>query len=157
LGIDPGLASTGYGLIEIMDNENIHPIDYGVITTSNKKSQAERLRCIYDEITDIILKFKPDAAAIETIFYSRNLKSLTQVSEAIGVITLAAWDYGLQIKKYTPLEVKSAVVRSGKADKGQIQIMVKTLLNLNNVPKPNHAADALAIAICYNTHTSLAV
>ena len=157
LGIDPGLASIGYGLIKIMDDENMHPIDYGVITTSRKKSQAERLRCIYDAVTDIIFKFKPDAAAIETIFYSRNLKSLTQVSEAIGVITLAAWNYGLQIKKYTPLEVKSAVVRSGKADKGQIQIMVKNLLNLNNVPKPNHAADALAIAICYNTHTSLVV
>ena len=155
LGIDPGLASIGYGLISIADDERMFLLDYGVISTSVKKEHAERLRQIYDEITEIIKKYKPDVVAIETIFYSRNLKSLVQVSEAIGVITLAAGNFGLCIKKFTPLEVKSAVVRSCRADKRQIQLMVKTLLNLDSLPEPDHASDALATAICYNSKTSI--
>ncbi len=150
LGIDPGVAATGYGCIQVEDDDSIRLIDYGVISTSPKTEHGKRLLKIFNEVTSVIRRHEPDAIAIETIFYSRNLKSLVEVSEAIGVITLAARHFGLEIRKFTPLEVKSTIVRTGRADKSQIQMMVKTLLNMSEIPKPNHASDALAIAICYN-------
>ena len=149
LGIDPGIASTGYGIIEITEDDSMIMLDCGVITTSVKDRHEVRLRQIYDSITEIIKKYKPGAVAIESIFYSKNLKALTHVSEAIGVISLAVGNYGINIKKITPLEVKSAVGRSGRADKKQIQLVVKEILKLDTLPKNNHASDALAIAICY--------
>ena len=150
LGIDPGIASTGYGIIELSHGERMSYIDCGVITTSSKKNESERLIEIYDRITGIIRGYRPDAVAIETIFHTKNLKSLAQVSEAIGVITFAAGRLGVPIKKFTPLEVKSAIVRSGRAEKSQIQQMVIKLLSLREPPGSNHASDALAIAICYS-------
>jgi crossover junction endodeoxyribonuclease RuvC len=155
LGIDPGVAQIGYGCIQVGEDDSIHLIDYGVISTSPKTDHGCRLLKIFNEVTSVIARHKPDAIAIETVFYSRNLKSLVEVSEAIGVITLAARHFGLEIRKFTPLEVKSTIVHSGRAGKSQIQMMVKALLRMKEVPKPNHAADALAIAICYNTKSSL--
>jgi crossover junction endodeoxyribonuclease RuvC len=149
LGIDPGIASTGYGIIEITEDDSMIMLDCGVITTSVKDRHEVRLRQIYDSINGIIKKYKPGAVAIESIFYSKNLKALTHVSEAIGVISLAVGNYGINIKKITPLEVKAAVGRSGRADKKQIQLVVKEILKLDTLPKNNHASDALAIAICY--------
>ncbi|KPJ89627.1 MAG: hypothetical protein AMS17_01220 [Spirochaetes bacterium DG_61] len=154
LGIDPGIASTGYGVVEISHGERMSYIDCGVITTSSRKEESVRLIEIYDCINEIIKRYKPDAVAIETIFHTKNLKSLAQVSEAIGVIILAAGHFGMPIKKYTPLEVKSAIVRSGKADKTQIQQMVMKLLCLKELPASHHASDALAIAICYSSNFS---
>jgi crossover junction endodeoxyribonuclease RuvC len=152
LGIDPGIASTGYGVIRAAGGGSISLVDYGVITTSPSEPHVVRLKHIYEIINGIINDHQPDAVAIETIFHSRNLKSLANVSEAIGVISLAAGNYGINIQKFTPLEIKSAIVRSGKAGKGQIQEMVKTILSLDSVPKPDHASDALAIAICCRTN-----
>jgi crossover junction endodeoxyribonuclease RuvC len=152
LGIDPGIAFTGYGIVEQDRVGDVHYIDSGVISTSSKKAETERLNEIYVQVSRIIEKYRPDVVAIETIYFTRNLRSLAQVSEAIGVISLAAGRFGLEVRKFTPLEVKSAVARSGKADKSQIQLMVKQLLGLTDLPRSNHASDALAIAICYNTN-----
>jgi crossover junction endodeoxyribonuclease RuvC len=151
LGIDPGIAFTGYGIVELQHGDAIRYIDCGVVTTSPKQKESKRLNHIYENITSLIKKYKPDVVAIETIFFTKNLRSLAQVSEAIGVITLAAGRFGLDVRKITPLEVKSAIVRSGKADKKQIQQMVKTLLGVCELPASHHASDALAIAISYNS------
>ncbi|UCB45601.1 MAG: crossover junction endodeoxyribonuclease RuvC [Spirochaetota bacterium] len=149
LGIDPGIASTGYGVIRAGNGGKLHSVDYGTITTSVKDTLEERLKLIYEGITGVIHDFRPNEAAIETVFYSKNLKSLVQVSEAIGVLTLAAYNFGLKIQRFTPLEVKQVLVRSGTAKKKQIQLMVMNILNLKDPPKPDHASDALAVAICY--------
>lgn len=151
LGIDPGIAFTGYGLVRFTEKDRMSFIDCGVITTSARKSEAARLSEIYWNVTEIIKRYKPDAVAIETIFHTKSLKSLSLVSEAIGVIILAAGNFGLEIRKLTPLEVKSALGRSGRAKKEQVQWVVKNLLNLCDPPSSNHASDALAIAICYNS------
>ena len=152
LGIDPGIASTGYGVIKVSGGDRLSLVDYGLIKTSRGEDQGLLLNYIYDRVNEIINGHSPEAIAIETIFHSKNLKSLAMVSEAIGVISLAAGNYGLNIQKFTPLEIKSAIVRSGKATKGQVQEMVKTILNLDSLPKPDHASDALALAICYRTN-----
>ncbi len=149
LGIDPGVTSTGYGVIRLTDGDSMLLLDYGVIKTSPKDKHEVRLKKIYKGITEIIKNHKPDEAAIETVFYSKNLKSLVQVSEAIGVISLALCNFGLNIKRFTPLEVKQGIVGFGQAKKEQIQLMVMNILNLKNPPKPDHASDALAVALCY--------
>jgi len=149
LGVDPGIASTGYGVIKTRDNAEALLIKCGVVTTFKEDDYEERLKQIYDGISKIIKSFSPDVVAIESIFYSKNLKSLVLVSEAIGVITLAATNYGLKVKKFTPLEVKSSITGFGKARKEQVQLMVKNILNLDENIKSNHASDALAVAICY--------
>lgn len=149
MGIDPGVASTGYGVIRTGERENIVLLGYGVISTSPKDNQTHRLKYIYEHITEIIKEYKPDVIAVESIFHSRNLKSLADVSEAIGVISLAAANFNLEIIKFTPLKVKSAVVGVGRADKNQVGLMIMNLLNLEELPSPHHASDALAVAICY--------
>jgi crossover junction endodeoxyribonuclease RuvC len=149
LGIDPGVASTGYGVIRVGNGGNLHSVDYGTITTSAKELLEVRLTHIYKGITEIIGTFRPDEVAIETVFYSKNIKALVQVSEAIGVLTLAACNFGLNIKRFTPLEVKRAIVKSGTAKKEQVKLMVTNILNLEEPPRSEHASDALAVAICY--------
>ena len=149
MGIDPGIASTGYGLIKTAGSEKAVLLDYGVITTSAKTEHHRRLQSIYRHIEEIIANNKPDVVAVEIIFHSKNLKSLADVSEAIGVITLAAANFNIAIEKFTPLKVKSSVVGFGKAGKDQVQLMVMNILNLDETPMPHHAADALAVAICY--------
>jgi crossover junction endodeoxyribonuclease RuvC len=149
MGIDPGVASTGFGIIETSDDEGIRLIDSGVIVTSSSLAHGARLRYIYERVSEKLSEHKPDALAIESLFHSKNLKSLVDVSEAIGVVTLAASYFDIAVTKFTPLKVKSAIVGFGRADKEQVQLMIQRLLGLASPPKPHHVSDALAVAICY--------
>ena len=149
MGIDPGIASTGYGILNAADNQKLELECWGIIKTSPKDKQEKRLKIIFDEISGIIAKYNPEVVAVETLFHSKNLKSLVDVSEAIGVISLAAYNFGLEVEKFTPLEVKSAITGFGKARKPQIQLMLKQLLRLEDFSVPSHASDAIAVAVCY--------
>lgn len=150
LGIDPGSALTGYGLVRETGNK-LTAIDYGCIRTSPSQSLENRLQKIYQEIKNLIEKYRPDAFAVEELFFNKNVRTALTVGQARGVILLAGAEKGLPVNEYTPLQVKQAVVGYGRAEKSQIQFMVKTLLALAEIPKPDDVADALAIAICH-TH-----
>jgi len=147
LGIDPGYAITGYGVIEKKPN-SLALIDCGAITTSAKMPFPERLKIIAEGIEAVLLKYSPKAAAIESLFFSKNAKTAIAVGEARGVALFTLAKKNLPIYEYTPLQVKQAVASYGKADKNQVQQMVKILLSLKEIPRPDDAADALAIAIC---------
>jgi crossover junction endodeoxyribonuclease RuvC len=148
LGIDPGVAFTGYGVIRCENGGVMRLVDYGVITTPPGQALEIRLKSIFDGIERVIKDVRPSRAATETVFYSKNLKSLVQVSEAIGVVSLAVCRHGLTLSRYTPLEVKQAISGNGRAKKNQIQLMVTNILDLRDPPKPDHASDALAVALC---------
>jgi len=148
LGIDPGFAIVGVGVIEYKGNK-FRVIDYYAITTKAGLPLEQRLKTIYDGIEETIQKYKPDYMAIEELFFNNNAKTAIQVGQARGVILLAAVKCGIGIFEYTPLQVKQSVVGYGRADKGQIQQMTKAILGLNEIPKPDDVADALAIAICH--------
>lgn len=148
LGIDPGYAILGYGIIDMKGNK-FSVIDYGAITTDSKMSMPDRLKCIYSELMEIIAEYKPDTASIEELFFNNNAKTALLVGQARGVAILACVNSGLPIGEYTPLQIKQALVGYGRAEKKQIQIMVKTILNLEEIPKPDDTADALAAAICH--------
>lgn len=150
LGIDPGTATTGFGIIKKLKikGEKLKVIDYGCIKTAANLSTAERLEKLFVELNLLIRKYKPDIVAVEEIFFFKNLKTAIKVSQARGVILLTAAKNKSIIEEFTPLQVKQAVACYGRADKAQVQRMVKTLLNLKQIPKPDDAADALAIAIC---------
>ena len=150
LGIDPGIAIVGYGIIEVRGN-NYKAIDYGCITTDSKQLFPDRLKLVYDELTNIINKFKPDDYAVEELFFNKNVKTAIKVGQARGVEILAAVNLGLPVFEYTPLQIKQAVVGYGRAEKHQVQEMVKLLLNLKEIPKPDDVADALAIALCHGS------
>lgn len=154
LGIDPGFAITGFGLIEQVANK-FKVIDYGVVTTTADKTLEQRLAILYDRIIEIIIKYKPDCMAVEELFFNKNVKTALSVGHGRGVVLLSAYKSGLEIFEYTPLQVKQAVCGYGRADKHQIQQMVKALLKLESIPKPDDAADALAIAICHANSYSL--
>lgn len=147
LGIDPGLAATGYGLLREIRNSKFEILNYGVIKTKPGVDEPLRLQQIYDATVGIIDKYEPDRIAIEQLFFGKNAKTAMTVGQARGVIVLAAVQAGLAIKEYTPLQVKTAITGYGRADKQQIQKMVQKLLNLDEIPKPDHAADALAVAL----------
>lgn len=147
LGIDPGTATTGYGIIKNSSNK-LELIDYGCIKTTTNKSTAGRLFIIDEGLTEIIKKHKPNQVAVEDIFFFKNLKTAVKVSQARGVILSCIARNKLPVQEYTPLQVKQAVASYGRAEKSQIQKMVKLLLNLKQIPKPDDAADALAVAIC---------
>ena len=147
IGIDPGTRIMGYGIVEGSGSRLIH-IDNGAIFTSPKAPLADRLKDIYDGLSRVIEKYKPDAVSIEDIFYSRNVKSAIKLGHARGVGMLAGANKGLDIFEYEPTVIKSAVVGYGRAEKKQVQQMVKVLLNLPEVPQED-AADALAAAICH--------
>lgn len=153
LGIDCGFAITGWSVVEKksgnMSGGAFKVIEYGVIRTKACHSAARRLEEIYDGLVNIIRKLKPDIVAVESLFYFKNQKTVMSVSQARGVVILAAKKEGKDVFDYTPLQVKQAVVGYGKATKEQVQRMVKIILNLNEIPKPDDAADALAIAICH--------
>ncbi|MDD3480945.1 MAG: crossover junction endodeoxyribonuclease RuvC [Patescibacteria group bacterium] len=152
LGIDPGTATTGYGLVE-KKGQNIKVLDYGCILTPAKVPLPERLEMIEKELAGIIEEGKPDQVAVEELFFAANTKTAIAVGHARGVMLLSARKAGLSVFEYTPLEVKMALTGYGRADKRQMQQMVKTLLSLTEIPKPDDAADALAIAICHaNTY-----
>lgn len=147
LGIDPGTAITGYGVIE-KKNNNLGVIDYGCIRTETKFTTAERLKQIDQQLTKLIRKHKPQKVAVEDIFFFKNLKTAVKVSQARGVVLARAAQMKTLVMEYTPLQVKQAVTSYGRAEKNQVQKMVKLLLNLKEIPKPDDAADALAVAIC---------
>lgn len=147
LGIDPGTATIGYGVIEKSKGE-IKCIEYGCIETNPKESPAKRLLYLEKELEKIIKKYNPAAAAIEDIFFFKNLKTVIKVSQAKGVILLSLEKAKIPIFEYTPLQVKMATTGFGKADKKQMQKMVQILLNLKELPRPDDAADGLAIAMC---------
>lgn len=149
LGIDPGTAITGYGLIREDDNGNLHMVDYGVIETKSGKPHPERLLLLYNELINIIQLHHPDCGAVEKLFFQRNVRTALSVGQARGVALLALAGAGLDIAEYTPMEVKQSVVGYGGADKNQVQQMVRALLSLREIPRPDDAADALAVAICH--------
>jgi crossover junction endodeoxyribonuclease RuvC len=148
LGIDPGTAITGFGVIK-SKKESFEYINCGCITTCAGLPLAGRLSCIYDDVKSLIKKYRPDVVAMEELFFFKNVKTAMTVSHARGVLVLAAQKSGLPIFEYTPLQIKQALTGYGRADKKQIQEMVKGILNLNKIPKPDDAADALAVAICH--------
>ncbi len=150
LGIDPGLAIVGYGVIELLGNRHT-VLDYGTIITDKDMYIPDRLKLIYDQLSLIINKYKPEDVAMEELFFNKNVKTAIKVGQARGAAILAAKNMGLNIFEYTPLQVKQAVVGYGRAEKKQVQEMVKILLNLKEIPKPDDAADALAIAICHGS------
>lgn len=148
LGIDPGIATTGYGLIA-EKNDRLNYVDCGTINTQPRDNSSVRLRLIYSEIKKIIVNHRPEALAIEKLYFGANSKTAMAVGQARGMALLAAAEMKLPISEYTPLEVKMAITGYGKADKKQMQQMVKNLLKLSFLPKPDDAADALAVAICH--------
>ncbi len=147
LGIDPGLATTGFGVINSGKNQH-NLVGYGRIQTKPDVPHAQRLKQIKSKLEKIITKYRPNAIAVEQLFFYNNAKTAFAVGEARGVILLTACERRLPIYEYTPLQVKQAVSTYGKASKLQVQKMVKLLLNLKEIPKPDDAADALAVAIC---------
>jgi len=146
-GIDPGTARIGYGIIKKSSNK-LEMIEYGCIKTESKFSTAERLDQLDQQLTQLIKKYKPDKMAVEDIFFFKNVKTAVKVSQARGVILMRGARMKIPVAEYTPLQVKQAVTSYGRAEKSQVQKMVKLLLNLKEIPKPDDAADALAVAIC---------
>jgi crossover junction endodeoxyribonuclease RuvC len=148
LGIDPGTAITGYGLVHEQD-DGLSLVECGVVTTPSSQPLPERLQMIYRGLSDVVRRFEPEEAAVEELFFSRNVRTALSVGQARGVALLALADAGLPIYEYKPLEVKQAVAGYGGADKRQVQEMVRMLLNLERVPQPDDAADAVAVAVCH--------
>jgi crossover junction endodeoxyribonuclease RuvC len=149
VGIDPGTATTGYGFIHETPDGTLQAIDYGVILTPAGMAAEKRLKLLYEQLNKLILFHRPHEAAVEKLFFQKNVKTAIAVGQARGVIMLALAQVEIDIGEYTPLEVKQAVAGYGGADKKQVQEMVKALLLLDAIPKPDDAADALAIAICH--------
>lgn len=152
LGIDPGYAIVGIGVLEYK-NGKFRPIEYNAITTHASMSTSLRLKVIYEEIGAYLDKYKPDAVAIEELFFNSNQKTAIAVAQARGVLVSQTAVRDIPIYEYTPLQIKQAVAGYGRADKAQVQQMVKLLLGLNAIPKPDDAADGLAVAICH-AHSS---
>jgi len=148
LGLDPGLATTGWGIVEEKAGE-LTLGDYGVVTTAPGPPLARRLQSLYRELGALIALQQPDVAAVEELFFSRNSRTAFVVGQARGVALLALADGGLLVHEYTPLQVKQAVVGYGRATKRQVQQMLRMLLGLSVIPQPDDAADAVAVAICY--------
>jgi len=148
LGIDPGTATTGYGIVERVGSTP-RLIDYGAVTTSPRKTAPERLLDIYARINEIIDRYVPDVIVMERLFFAKNQTTAIAVGKACGVLQLAAAQRGLEVVEYSPMEVKQAVVGYGGAEKRQIQYMVQRILGLDETPSPDDAADALALCICH--------
>ncbi len=148
LGIDPGTATTGYGLVR-EDEAGLSLLDCGVITTPSGQPSPQRLQAIYQGLVDVISRHEPEVAAVEELFFSRNVRTALSVGQARGVTLLALADAGLPIYEYKPLEIKQAVTGYGGAGKRQVQDMVRLLLGLEQAPEPDDAADAVAVAVCH--------
>ncbi len=149
LGIDPGTATTGYGLVRDLPDDNLQMVDFGVILTPAGLPAAERLSMLYHRLGELLLLHRPESAAVEKLFFQNNVKTALAVGQARGVALLALAEAGLEIAEYTPNEVKQAVTGYGSADKKQVQEMVRVLLRMAHIPQPDDAADALAIAITH--------
>lgn len=152
LGIDPGYAIIGYGIINY-DSNRFSVLKYGAVLTSAGEKFSSRLGSIYSDINEIILKSKPDAISIEKLYFNTNTTTAIDVAQARGVILLAAAQNNIPIFEYTPLQVKSAVTGYGRAEKKQVMDMIKNILRLEKIPKPDDTADALALAVCH-AHSS---
>ena len=149
LGIDPGTATTGYGLVRLMRDGELVAVSYGVISTPKDATASARLEMLYDQLHTILTEHKPDTAAVEKLFFARNVTTALAVGQARGVVMLCLQQAGIEPFEYTPKEVKNAVAGYGNAEKKQVQEMVRALLQLDSIPKPDDAADALAIAITH--------
>ena len=156
IGIDPGIADTGFGVIEKDFSGNLKCIDYGSIKTSPKNEFSERLLILNKELNNLIKKYKPKLIAVEQLFFCKNVKTALAVGQARGVILFTLQKNKVPFIEFTPLQVKQAVSTYGKASKLQVQKMVKLILNLKEIPKPDDAADALAIAICAVNNVAVA-
>lgn len=148
MGVDPGTAITGYGVLEYC-NDRFKVLDYGAVKTESKYPLSSRLKVLFNQLNNILIKFSPDQFAIEELFFNKNTRTALAVGHARGVAMLAAAMSGLEVYEYTPLQVKQAVVGEGKAGKEQVQFMVRALLSLRETPRPDDVADALAVAICH--------
>jgi crossover junction endodeoxyribonuclease RuvC len=155
MGIDPGTANTGYGVVARMGGRLV-ALDGGVIETSPRAAAAARLAAIHARVRELIDEHRPDALAVEDLYFGTNARSAFAVGQARGVVILAAGQRGVPCFSYTPQQVKGAVCGSGRAGKEQVQRMVQTLLTLSDLPRPDHAADALAVAICHANAAPLA-
>lgn len=150
LGVDPGTGILGFGIIDVTIQSKATLVDGGVIRTPVKEQDSIRLSTIYDELSGIIDQHKPDVMAVEKLFFAQNVTTAMTVSQARGVILLCGVQNGLELFEYTPLQIKQALTGYGRADKKQIQEMVRVILSLKEIPKPDDAADALAVAICHS-------
>lgn len=148
LGIDPGLAIVGFGVINI-DGNRLSYVDHGCVYTTPDMSMPDRLDKVYDGVSELIDKYRPEVISVEELFFAKNVKTAINVAHARGVILLACQKKGVPMLEFTPRQVKQAVAGYGAGDKKQIQYMVKVLLNLREIPKPDDAADGLALAITY--------
>jgi crossover junction endodeoxyribonuclease RuvC len=153
LGIDPGLASTGYGVIRC-SGSRFRCIVHGTVRTSPRDGMGERLVQIHQGIMDIIRSYEPEEAGIETVYFSKNSNSAIPVAQARGVVLYTLAARGIPFAEYTPVELKQAVAGSGRADKSQIQQVLKMIFNLEEIPRPDHASDALAAAFCHANFSS---
>ena len=149
LGFDPGLATLGYGVIQKEKNGKVQMLDYGIISTPKEDNLAVRLTLLEKGVNQVIDTFKPDEIAIEELFFAKNVKTGIAVAHARGVVLLTATKKCDKIFEYTPLQIKQALTGYGRAEKHQIQAMVKTMLNLKGIPRPDDAADALAVALTH--------
>ncbi|HEX7975735.1 MAG TPA: crossover junction endodeoxyribonuclease RuvC [Anaerolineales bacterium] len=149
IGIDPGTATTGYGLVREEEDGSLAVVDYGAILTAPDLPMPQRLLELYRRLRELLLLHRPQSGAVEKLFFQRNVRTAISVGQGRGVVLLALAEAGLPVVEYTPLEVKLAVAGYGGADKSQVQYMVKALLGLEDIPRPDDAADALAIAICH--------
>ena len=148
LGIDPGFALVGYGVVDEENGRQV-AVDYGVISTPKEDKFAFRLQTIYDSMTELIKTYQPDEIAIEELFFFRNQTTIIPVAEARGIIVLCGKQNNVPMYEYTPLQIKQALTGNGRAEKKQIQFMVKNILGLEKVPKPDDAADAVAVALTH--------
>jgi crossover junction endodeoxyribonuclease RuvC len=147
LGIDPGTAIVGYGLVREQNDGTLEAVEYGVIRTPSKTPMPERLTTIYDSLTDLVAQYQPDSVGVEELFFARNVTTAITVAQARGVILLALQKSNIVINEYKPNVIKQSITGYGSADKPQMQEMVRMLLNLESTPRPDDAADGLAVAI----------
>lgn len=149
LGIDPGTATTGYGLVRETEDRGFEVVAYGVILTPAGMAQEKRLLMLHDQLLEIMLLHRPECGAVEKLFFQRNVTNAIQVGQARGVVLLEMAKQGMPVSEYTPMEVKQAITGYGGAQKLQIQMMVQAILQLEELPRPDDAADALAVAVCH--------
>ena len=149
IGIDPGTATTGYGLVRLMPDGELVAVSFGIISTPKDATPSARLEMLYTDLRKLLKQHKPDTSAVEKLFFARNVTTGIAVGQARGVVLLALEQAGIEIFEYTPKEVKNAVAGYGSAEKRQVQEMVRALLQLDSIPKSDDAADALAIAITH--------
>jgi crossover junction endodeoxyribonuclease RuvC len=149
IGIDPGIAITGYGLLDELEDGSLQVVDYGAILTAAKTPVGERLSQIFHSLNELLEEHQPDTGAVEKLFFQKNVRTAMTVGQARGVAILSLAEAKVTFSEYTPNEIKQAVTGYGSADKLQVQHMIRALLQLDEIPKPDDAADALAVAVCH--------